>query len=258
MESIAHKVNDIYEAEPIPVSGIRSRSISRRMQWRLFIVSLFVVDILSIAFAFRVAYFFRFELTLHIFHLYVTPSRSFYESLILVLIPLWIGIYAVLGLYNRDNLLVGTQEYAKIFYGATIGIILIIATGFLLPGFVLARGWLLLAWGFAFIINAFGRFLDRRLVYYLRQHGFFLAPAVIIGTNDEARSLAEQLVTWKTSGLQLLGFIDDSLPIGVDVLNQLPTLGSLKWSGRDHPGLLHRGNRFDHKRADPRTVSSII
>jgi exopolysaccharide biosynthesis polyprenyl glycosylphosphotransferase len=226
MDSMAHKVNDLFEAEPMLAGRIGSPALSRRLPWLLFILSLFVVDVLSIGLAFRVAYFFRFESTLRIFHLWVTPSQSFYESLVMVLIPLWIGIYAVLGLYNRDNLLSGTQEYAKTFYGATIGIILIITTGFLLPGFVLARGWLLLAWGFAFVFNATGRFFIRRSVYLLRQRGYFLAPAVILGTNEEARSLAEQLVTWKSSGLHLVGFVDDTLPAGTHILDRLMTLGS--------------------------------
>lgn len=227
MDSMAHKVNDLFEAEPMPLIGVRSRSISRRLQWQLFILSLFVVDIFSIGFAFRVAYFFRFQSTLSIFRLNVTPSRSFYESLVLVLIPLWIAIYAALGLYNRNNLLGGTQEYAKTFYGATVGIILVIAYGFLLPGFVLARGWLLLAWGFAFVFNSLGRFFVRRSIYWLRQHGYFLAPAIIIGTNEEARSLAQQLVTWRKSGLQLLGFVDETLPAGAHVFGHLSTLGTL-------------------------------
>jgi exopolysaccharide biosynthesis polyprenyl glycosylphosphotransferase len=236
MASIAPKVNDIFEVEPMPLSILGSRSIARRVQWFFFTFSLFLVDILSIGLAFRTAYLFRFELTLRIFHLWVIPSYSFYESVVLALIPLWIGIYAVLGLYNRNNLLGGTQEYAKIFYGSTIGIILIVTTGFLLPGFVLARGWLLLAWGFAFVFNAFGRFLIRRLVYYLRQHGYFLVSAVILGTNDEARSLAEQLVAWKTSGMHLLGFVDETLPVGAHVFNRLTNLGSL--NGLDE--IIHR------------------
>lgn len=227
MASMTQDVNDLFETETLPLAGVHPRSIPRRIQWRIFTLSLFVVDIISIGLAFRLAYLFRFQLTLRIFHLFVTPSRSFYESLVLVLIPLWIGIYAVLGLYNRDNLLGGTQEYSKIFYGTTVGIILVIATGFLLPGFVLARGWLLLAWGFAFVVNVLGRFLVRRVTYSLREHGYFLAPAVILGTNEEARSLAEQLVAWKASGLQLMGFVDNNLPAGGRVFNHLNVLGSL-------------------------------
>jgi len=61
-----------------------------------------------------------------------------------------------IGLYDRQKLLGGTQEYSLVFNATTIGIVLVIAAGFLNPDFVFARGWLLLAWIFAFLLAAMG------------------------------------------------------------------------------------------------------
>jgi exopolysaccharide biosynthesis polyprenyl glycosylphosphotransferase len=204
-----------------------TRSLSRRAQWRLFTASLVIVDALMIGLAFRLAYLFRFELNLTFFRLDVTPLPSFYQNLVLILIPLWLTIFTILGLYNRQNLLEGTQEYALLFRGAMMGLLLLVVAGFL-EALIIARGWLLLTWGFTFVCAALGRFGIRRVVYFLRQHGYFLTPTLIVGANQEGRSLAEQLLRWKTSGLHVLGFIDDRVPAGTLLFRNLHTLGTVE------------------------------
>jgi exopolysaccharide biosynthesis polyprenyl glycosylphosphotransferase len=64
-------------------------------------------------------------------------------------------------------------------------------------------------------------------VYYLRHQGYFLTPAVIVGANDEGLSLARQLLTWKTSGLHILGFIDNKFSQGTHLFDQLYILGGV-------------------------------
>lgn len=204
-----------------------TRSISHRTQWRLLTVGLIVVDALMISVAFRLAYLFRFEMNLTVFRLDVTPLPSYYQNLELALILLWLVISVALGLYNRDNLLGGTQEYALLFRGATILLLLLVVAGFL-EALIIARGWLLLAWVFIFLCTSLGRFGMRRTVSYLRQHGYFLTPTLIVGANQEGRSLAEQLLRWKTSGLHVLGFIDDRVPTGTLVLHNLHALGTVE------------------------------
>jgi len=204
-----------------------SRGISRQTQWRLLTVGLIVVDALMISVAFRLAYQFRFEMNLTFFRLDVTPLPSYYQNLELALILLWLVISVAQGLYNRDNLLGGTQEYALLFRGATILLLLLVVAGFL-KALVIARGWLLLAWVFIFLCTALGRFGIRRTVSYLRQHGYFLTPTLIVGANQEGRSLAEQLMRWKTSGLHVVGFIDDRVPAGTPLFRNLHTLGTVE------------------------------
>ena len=46
-----------------------------------------------------------------------------------------LGIFAVNGLYAKDNLLGGTREYSKVFRSATQGFLLIAIAGFLEPDF---------------------------------------------------------------------------------------------------------------------------
>jgi exopolysaccharide biosynthesis polyprenyl glycosylphosphotransferase len=76
----------------------------------------------------------------------------------------------------------------------------------------------------------------RRIVYYLRRHGYLMTPAVIVGANEESRILAEQLMVWKTSGLLILGFIDGKRPKDQPIFHNLKSLGGLE----DLPGILEK------------------
>jgi exopolysaccharide biosynthesis polyprenyl glycosylphosphotransferase len=201
--------------------------VSSAYQWKIYIVLLILVDALMTLAAFRLAYFLRFELHLSLFKLEIVPSISLYFSLVTVLTPLWIVILAVAGLYNRQNLLGGTQEYSLVFTSTTIGIVLVITAGFVGTAFVIARGWLLSAWLCTFILVSLGRFILRRMVYTLRRKGYFLSPTVIVGVNPEAHHLAEQLIDWEHSGFFIHGFVDNELITNGTVYHDLPVLGTL-------------------------------
>ncbi len=200
--------------------------ITNRSLWRLFTASLVISDVAWISIAFRLAYFLRFELSLDIFQLDATPSLQYYQTLVIFLLPLWVLIFAGAGLYQRQNLLGGTKEYASLFNSATIGIMIVILATFLQPDFILARAWLFMAWGFTFFFTALARFLIRRGVYALRRRGYFLSPALVIGANEEGRLIADQLLASPASGLHLLGFIDERFNPGTQLFRHLHVLGS--------------------------------
>ena len=202
--------------------------IPSHLQWRILIAVLVLSDCILLGFAFRLAYFVRFEVGIPYFQQGAFDSIPFYQRLVLILIPLWLIIYGVTGAYDRKKLLVGTQEYSTIFNSAALGTLLIIAFSFVYPNFILSRGWLFIAWAFVFILPTIGRFMLRRLVYVMRLRGFFLSNAIIIGANNEGISLAAQFQHRLSSGLTILGFIDKKFPVGQLVYEDLKILGNLE------------------------------
>ncbi|NWG35244.1 MAG: sugar transferase [Chloroflexi bacterium] len=205
--------------------------IPRNLQWVLYIAALLLSDALMTFFAFWLAYNFRFVTFVEYFDQTASVSFATYSFLLYSMPFLWLAIFSVNGLYARDNLLGGTQEYSKLFRSASEGFLLIVIAGFLGPSLVIARGWLLMAWMFTFIFSAFARFWLRRLVYALRKQGFFLTPAVIVGANQEGRWLAEQLLKWETSGLHLVGFVDKKTPATFPLFHDLVSLGTVEQLG---------------------------
>jgi exopolysaccharide biosynthesis polyprenyl glycosylphosphotransferase len=211
---------------PIPNLGGQTLTMSKATQWRWLIASLLLTDIALVGFAFRMAYWIRFELNVPIFRLGVVPQLDFYQAFSLASLPVWILVFALFGLYSKNTLLGGTKEYDLLFRATTFVMFMIVVAGFL-DVFVLSRGWLMVVWLLTLGCLFTGRFLLRRMVYRLRKNGFFLTPALIIGANDEGRLLGEQLLRWHRSGLHLIGYVDERLPAGTNLGNNLHVLGGL-------------------------------
>ena len=203
------------------------QSLGRRQQWRLYQLTLIIHDVVLALVACWIAWGVRFDWALQYFQPDGVSAAPFYSSLFLVLTPLWVGLFAYSGLYSKHILLGGSQEYIRLFYAISIGMLLLIVLGFLVDGFVFSRGWVVMAWGLATTLTIIGRFLLRRGVYALRRRGFFLTPAILVGSNAEALSLAQQLLSWETSGLALTGIVatDDNEITGYT--DDLPLLGTL-------------------------------
>jgi exopolysaccharide biosynthesis polyprenyl glycosylphosphotransferase len=200
----------------------------RRAEWAALVIALAVTDALMMGLALALAYFVRFEADLELFQAQVLRSRLYYQALAGLIVPLWLGIFAAVGLYNRQHLLGGTEEYQRVLRASTYGLLVVMVGGFLEPAFVLARGWLVLGWLFTVVLVAAGRFALRRLGYQLRRSGVLVSPAVIIGANPEGISLAQQLAAWATSGLHVVGFVDQKLPPGAPVWEHLTVLGPVE------------------------------
>lgn len=210
------------------IASRKQAAISSRVQWQLLITALILNDLLLTGLAFLLAYFVRFTTGLSVFQADGNSSITFYRGVSVLLMGLWILIFLGNGLYDRRNLLGGVQEYAHVFRATSVGLLLIVFTGFLDPNFMLARGWALLAWVLTFVLVSSGRFIIRRLVYRLRHNGYFLSTAILVGGNEEGRSIAQQLLRWQTSGLDIIGFADGKLEAGAHVYGRLHTLGKLE------------------------------
>ena len=159
--------------------GKANSIISRNTQWFLYISVLILFDSLMTVLAFWLAYYIRLKNPGGIFDETGVVSFESYRYFLYSVPFIWVGIFGLNSLYARHNLLGGTREYSAIFRSASEGFLVIVIAGFLDPRLVIARGWLLLTWIFTIVFVTISRFALRRLVYFLRKHGFFLTPAVI-------------------------------------------------------------------------------
>jgi exopolysaccharide biosynthesis polyprenyl glycosylphosphotransferase len=209
----------------LPQTSTVAQSMSQHLQRRLYLGTLIIVDVLMLKLAFAISHWIRFYSGWEIFDEgMLSPER--YELFSWIFIVFWVGMFALFRAYDWENLLGGTQEYAMVVHASTLSTVVIMVMHFLWP-FVIARGWLLMAWVLTFSLVILGRFILRRIVYMLRSYGFYVVPALIVGNNDEGRALAEQLMSWRTSGLYVLGMVDDNAPAGQKVSNHIKVIGDL-------------------------------
>ena len=180
--------------------------LSLRAQYVWLRLGLAVSDCVMLVLAVYLAYRLRFDLQIALSP-EVVGRPEFYGPLASGLLPLWLALFALFGLYSRRYLIGGIEEYARAFNACTTGILAVIVVAFAEPTVTIARGWLTAAWALSILLVCLGRFLMRRLVYHLRRHGYFVHRAAIVGVNGEAHALAEELRNYKASGLNMLGFI---------------------------------------------------
>lgn len=198
---------------------------SYRMQFRRYALALLLADALALALAFWLAYTVRFNWQLKIFQLDVPGRSSFYLPLSAGLIVAWLLLFGAYRLYDEQVLLGGVREYVQLFNACISGAILIAIAQFFVLELSVARGWVGLAWAFSFLVVGLERFLMRRVGYALRRGGHLTRSALILGASAEGVLLGEQFLAWPTSGLRVVGYVDERLPLQSAICPGLPVLG---------------------------------
>jgi exopolysaccharide biosynthesis polyprenyl glycosylphosphotransferase len=202
------------------------RGISRSDQYRIFLVALFCADLIGLTLAFMVSFIMRFESGWMLFD-DPSPSRDIHLVISFGLLPLWMIVFLFSDLYNPHYLFSSTQEYKKVFNACSIAFTLIVGITFLIPVVRVSRGWAVLAWATAVLFVGVGRFLMRRFSYWLREQGLLTARTIVIGTDSEAHAIAQQLLFWRGCGAEVIGFVDNIVPIGTKIEGDVPVIGTI-------------------------------
>ncbi len=134
-------------------------------------------------------------------------------------------VFAVLGLYDLETVLEDSQEYATVATGCTYGIIVLVVVNALGGRIDLSIVWLGAGWAATMFTVALGRFLMRRVVRAFRRQGHLIVRAIIVGADQQGRTIARQFRSVADSGVHVVGFVDDFLPAGTPVQDGLTVLG---------------------------------
>jgi lipopolysaccharide/colanic/teichoic acid biosynthesis glycosyltransferase len=194
-------------------------------QWRILLGLLVALDALAVWTSLTLAYDLRMSTgILGPYEAHYDPDQ--YRTFAVISVPLWLVIFLLVGLYKRDNLLGGLIEYQQIVWACTTGVVAIIVLSFFWRDFShFSRGWLAAAWFLACSLVTAERFLVRRCAYFGRRRGWLTSRVLIVGANDQGVAMAAQWLTSPTSGMQVIGFLDDFKPLGLSVINGLRVLG---------------------------------
>ncbi len=196
-------------------------------QRALLRLSLVFNDALMLIAAFYCAYTIRFDFGLTLAP-EVVPETNFYPLIAAVLTPLYLAVFVPYRLYHPRYVLGGVAEYSRVFNGCTNAMMLVIITTFVIPEFVISRMWVVASWVLSFTFISFGRFWVRRAVYVLRNRGYLLTPAVIVGSNEEALALSQDLADWKASGVFVHGFVRTSANAQAIDGSPMPVVGRIE------------------------------
>jgi exopolysaccharide biosynthesis polyprenyl glycosylphosphotransferase len=193
----------------------------------LLLIPLIIGDLLMVALGFRGAYTIRFDVGVPWFASHEVNPIDFYQRLVFFLVPLWIIVFWLFGLYDFKNIFSGMREYSQIFNACTLGAMIIIIFTFFDPNFIIARAWLILSWLLICFNVTVWRFTFRRFVHWMRGKGRLMTRVLIVGANEEGQAIAQQLKGNAKSGIKIMGFADDRLKPNHDGPVGLPVLGSI-------------------------------
>lgn len=154
-----------------------------------------------------------------------TTSFSVYLSAIQLSIVGYLAIFAALRLYDLETVLEDSQEYATVATGCTYGIIALVVVNAVTGRADLAPIWLLAGWAATIVTVGAGRFSMRRVVRFFRSRGHLITRAIIVGADEQGRTIARQFRSIEASGVRVVGFVDDFLPAGTPVQEGLKVLG---------------------------------
>lgn len=144
---------------------------------------------------------------------------------VMLTIPLWLVIFAAYGLYDRSELDAPSEEIRRLFHGITVSIVAIVMVTFFAK-FAVSRGWIVSLALFCTLTVAVGRFAARKLAGRLSASGYLCTPALIIGTNEEARTIARSLHRHQRLGYRAVGFVSVG-PAPTGTVDGLPVVGSV-------------------------------
>lgn len=222
MEELNIKYWDGQLTGPLPVA------VNARWAERLLLtLALTVTDLFMVLAGFRLAYALRFEFDIPWLYQYEAAPLDFYARVVFFLVPAWLIIFWLFGMYDFRYLFSGMHEYARALNACTLGMMLVILLIFFFPDLIIARGWVVASWLIVTFSMLLGRFTLRRIVQHMRAKGRFLTIVLVVGANEEGQAIATQLQENPRAGVWIAGFADDQLSQGSQLLPGVAVLGSV-------------------------------
>src|SRR3954467_13042867 len=167
-------------------------------------VCLIIGDALAITVAFTIAYILR--VTLNHQPLSANVHAHTYIAILVSLLPFWIFIFGILGLYNVRIYEKRFAELGRLLVGSFIGILFVISYSYLtntaiFPARLVTAYGFGLAFFFVFLFRTVARGIRRELFGY----GVGINNVLLVGDNKTTHRLLEALRRSDVTGYQVIG-----------------------------------------------------
>lgn len=202
----------------------------------IFRVILMFTDALAVIAAFLIAYLFRIHIDSRPYY-FEAEAETFLTTIALI-VPVWIIIHAILGLYNKAVIFSRSRlaELARLFIGAILGIMAVITYGFftgrtMIPTRAVAIYALFISFIMLCLVRGLAHHIRRRFAYKNRG----ILRAIIIGNNINTSRLIDHITDFPEDGYQLAAVVANKSFIPLDFHGKRFTSlkEALKWSKPD-------------------------
>lgn len=174
----------------------------------LFNLLLLPIDFMAVTAAFVLSYFIRVRIEDRL----VPNPLGFllFLKIFLIIIPVWIFIFALLGLYSQSSQRGRVEETGKVFIGVSGGVMAMILLDFVsrTPLFP-AKAIPIYGYGLSLAFVMFGRQVVRGVQRRLFNYGVGVQRVLMIGSGPIAQRLLSDL-SGKGNGYKVVGVIDNA------------------------------------------------
>ncbi len=174
----------------------------------IYSLCLVVGDFLALVAAMATAYILRVKWAVGIDQAPITSNGRTFLGVFLLVLPFWILIFAMLGLYNYSIYEKRFKEFGRLLIGSFIGLMLVIFWNFLSAEPIFpARLVPIYGFVFGFVFLVVFRNLARILRVQLFRRDSGLTRVLLIGNTAMTRELADWLANSKKSGYKIVGIV---------------------------------------------------
>ena len=171
---------------------------------------LLIGDFVAVMLAFTAAYVMRVTYSQAPF---IGITALEYARIFAFLSPIWLGIFAFLGLYNRDVYEWRLKEFGRLFVGSCVGIMAMITYEFLSGRTIFpARIIAVYALGIGYLLLVLERTILRAARLIARHNGKGIVNALIIGDSMYAGDILTNIKNPRSSGYQAVAVVMKNPP----------------------------------------------
>lgn len=170
-------------------------------------------DVLAVVVSFTLAYYYRVHFDARPF--YFHPETVNFIFLAITLIPVWLSVNVLSGLYDRSVFIYRSREYGRVLVASLVSVMAMISYEFftgedIFPVRIIAVYFV----GINFVIMILGREIVRVISRALVYHGVGQQRVLIVGNSQRTIELAQFFHTNKSYGYEVVGVVvrPDILP----------------------------------------------
>ncbi|MFA6423230.1 MAG: sugar transferase [Patescibacteria group bacterium] len=188
----------------------------------IFSLLLVPLDALMVICGFIIAYYFRTNLE-------IVPVKGsvwdlpHYINFALYLLPIWLVIFALEGLYSGKRIKSGIKELTSIFMGVSTGTTVVVIWIFFSKTEFFSRLIVLYIWLASLVTLILGRALIKIIQRFLYQYNIGTKKIIIAGWDKHVAYLAGRIQDNKGYGFQIIGYLNDN-----KLENDFKYLGSIE------------------------------
>ena len=210
MAQLATRIEEKQAPQRVPLQRRGAKRIALRV----------MADMVAVSTALFLASIIRFEIMTE------TPAATLdYTLITLVAMPIAIVLFWLYGLYEPRQVLGPVNEFKQVFHGVVAGVVLLFIadSAFNLQ---LSRAWTFISFGTGMLVVGGERLVLRKALHFLRRRGGDRTRTIVLGANQEARTIARTLEREAWLGYDILGFVDDAPAVNDDSTDDHHVIGS--------------------------------